>query len=65
MWSLRDRTIRRIFEDEPGVVYWGNVVSRRSVVTKRFESRKLFSGVSTSDSKIPTKSNRPELTLSD
>jgi hypothetical protein len=30
LWSLSDRTIGRIFEDEPGVVYWGSAISRRT-----------------------------------
>jgi len=29
MWSLSADTIRRMFEDEPGIVFWGNAISRR------------------------------------
>jgi hypothetical protein len=24
LWSLSDRTVKRMFEDEPGVLAWGN-----------------------------------------
>lgn len=37
LWGLSTRTIRRIFENEPGVLQWGNCETRfkRSYVTLR------------------------------
>jgi hypothetical protein len=38
LWSLSDRTIRRIFEDEPGVVYWGSAISPRK---RRYQTLRI------------------------
>jgi hypothetical protein len=29
MWALSEKTIRRMFEDEPGVLQWGSPETRR------------------------------------
>jgi hypothetical protein len=38
LWSLSGRTIRRIFEDEPGVVFWGSAISRRK---RRYQTLRI------------------------
>jgi transcriptional antiterminator len=29
MWALSERTVRRMFEDEDGVLHWGTIETRR------------------------------------
>ncbi|MGA2535868.1 MAG: hypothetical protein ABSF53_07635 [Terracidiphilus sp.] len=36
--SLSGRTIRRIFEDEPGIVHWGSAISRRK---RRYQTLRI------------------------
>lgn len=38
MWSLSERTIRRIFEEEPGVINWGHAETRRK---RRYQTLRI------------------------
>jgi hypothetical protein len=42
MWGLSEKTVRRMFEEEDGVLQWGNPETAASAVTLRFAFRRVF-----------------------